>query len=43
MARAVIVTGVGLVACAETVPDVDDIARYLDEALDELLKLANSK
>jgi WS/DGAT/MGAT family acyltransferase len=32
----------GLVACAETIPNVADIARYLDEALDELLKLANS-
>ena len=33
----------GLVACAETVPDVDDIAHHLDDALDELLKLANAK
>jgi hypothetical protein len=32
----------GLVACAETIPNVEDIAGYLDEALDELLKLANS-
>ncbi|MEY2419552.1 MAG: diacylglycerol O-acyltransferase / wax synthase, partial [Actinomycetota bacterium] len=33
----------GLVACAETIPNVEDIAHYLDEALDELLKLANAK
>ncbi|MDP1794507.1 MAG: wax ester/triacylglycerol synthase family O-acyltransferase [Acidimicrobiales bacterium] len=33
----------GLVACAETIPNVGDIARYLDEALEELLKLANEK
>jgi WS/DGAT/MGAT family acyltransferase len=33
----------GLVACAETIPNVDDIARYLDDALDELLKLANAQ
>ncbi len=32
----------GLVACAETIPNVADIARHLDDALDELLKLANS-
>lgn len=31
----------GLVACAETVPEVAKIARYLDDALDELKKLAN--
>ena len=31
----------GLVACAETIPNVDDIARHLDDALEELLKLAN--
>jgi WS/DGAT/MGAT family acyltransferase len=33
----------GLVACADTIPNVENIARYLDEALDELLKLANAK
>jgi hypothetical protein len=33
----------GLVACAETIPDVDKIARHLDDALEELLKLANAK
>jgi WS/DGAT/MGAT family acyltransferase len=33
----------GLVACADTVPNVDDIARHLDDALDELLKLANAQ
>ncbi len=33
----------GLVACADTIPNVADIARHLDDALDELLKLANSK
>jgi WS/DGAT/MGAT family acyltransferase len=33
----------GLVACAETIPNVADIARYLDDALDELLKLANAQ
>lgn len=32
----------GLVACAETIPDVDHIARHLDDALDELMKLANA-
>ncbi|MEY2468944.1 MAG: diacylglycerol O-acyltransferase / wax synthase, partial [Actinomycetota bacterium] len=31
----------GLVACAETIPNVGDIARHLDDALEELLKLAN--
>lgn len=33
----------GLVACAETIPDVESIARYLDDALDELIKLANAQ
>ena len=33
----------GLVACAETVPDVGDLANYLDEALEELQKLANEQ
>ena len=32
----------GLVACAETIPNVEEIARHLDDALDELLKLANA-
>ncbi|HUR76662.1 MAG TPA: wax ester/triacylglycerol synthase family O-acyltransferase [Acidimicrobiales bacterium] len=32
----------GLVACGETIPDVEDLAHHLDEALDELLKLANA-
>ena len=32
----------GLVACAETIPNVADIARHLDDALEELLKLANA-
>jgi len=33
----------GLVACAETIPNVESIARYLDDSLDELMKLANAK
>ena len=33
----------GLVACSDVIPNVADIGRYLDESLDELLKLANSK
>ncbi|MBA2608062.1 MAG: wax ester/triacylglycerol synthase family O-acyltransferase [Actinobacteria bacterium] len=33
----------GLVACAETIPNVESIARYLDESLDELMKLANAQ
>ncbi len=33
----------GLVACAETIPNVESVARYLDDSLDELMKLANAQ
>ena len=32
------VVGFGLVACREVAPDLDDLASYLREALDELVK-----